>query len=299
MKILVSGASGFVGRALVSHLRKEHQVLVLVRDPSKAIEGKTIFWDVEQGIIETNEEIDAIINLAGEGIFSSRWTKKKKEVILSSRLNATNLLVNFALSKNKPLSIFINASAVGFYGTHPSQLVTEESSNGEGFLADVCGQWENATLPLQQRGIRTALLRFGAVLGKGGGILQKMLLPFKLYLGAIIGDGSQWMSWVALEDLVRAIEHVLKNPSLKGPINVVSPYPVSQREFANTLAAELHRPVFFSIGKSIITLLLGQMGKELLLASQRASPTKLQNSGFPFLYPTLKEALHHIVSGSF
>lgn len=298
MKILISGASGFVGSALVSHLRKEHQVLVLVRDPSKAIEGKTIFWDVEQGIIETNEEINAIINLAGEGIFSGRWTKKKQEAILSSRLKVTNLLVQFALNSNKPLSVFINASAVGFYGTHPSQLVTEETKKGEGFLANVCEQWENATLPLQQRGIRTALLRFGAVLGKGGGILQKMLLPFKLYLGTILGDGSQWMSWIALDDLVSAIEHVLKTPSLSGPINVVSPYPVSQREFANTLAAELHRPLFFSIRKSIIILIFGQMGEELLLASQRASPKKLQNSGFSFHYPTLKETLYHIVSES-
>ncbi|MDP1609122.1 MAG: TIGR01777 family oxidoreductase [Chlamydiales bacterium] len=298
MKILISGASGFIGRALISHLRKEHQVLVLVRDPSKVVEGKTVFWDVEQGIIETDEGIDAIINLAGEGIFSGRWTKKKKEAILSSRLKATNLLVQFALSSNKPLSVLINASAVGFYGTHPSQLVTEESSNGEGFLADVCEQWEKATLPLQQRAVRTALLRFGAVLGKGGGVLQKMLLPFKLSLGTILGDGSQWMSWIALDDLVRAIEHVLKTPSLDGPINVVSPYPVSQREFANTLAVELHRPLFFSIGKSIIILIFGQMGEELLLASQRVSPTKLQNSGFSFDYPTLKEAMHHIVSGS-
>ncbi|MBX9744513.1 MAG: TIGR01777 family oxidoreductase [Chlamydiales bacterium] len=295
MKILISGASGFIGNALVSHLRKEHQVLLLVRDPSKAIEGKTIFWDVEQGIIETEGEVDAIINLAGEGIFSGRWTKKKKETILSSRLKATRLLVNFALSKNKPLSVFINASAIGFYGTHPLQLATEESKKGEGFLADLCEEWETATLPLQQRGIRTALLRFGVVLGKGGGVLQKMLLPFKLYLGSVLGDGSQWMSWIALDDLVSAIEHVLKTPSLNGPINVVSPYPVSHREFAKTLAAELHRPLFFSIGKSIIILLLGQMGEELLLASQKASPTKLQNSGFCFKYPTLKEALHHIV----
>lgn len=291
VKILISGASGFIGKALAASLEKEHQIYTLVRDRKKKGTGKEIFWDIQKGDVETEEDFDAIINLAGENVSSGRWTDKRKEAILSSRVMATRTLVQFVLKKKNPPSTFINASAIGYYGTNTAELKTEESKRGDGFLANVCEEWERALLPVKDRGVRTVFLRIGVVLGHGGGVLAKMALPFSLCLGGVIGDGSQSMSWIALDDLVTAVEYILKDKQIQGPVNIVSPNPVSNREFTAELSKAMKRPAFIPMPKPIVRFMFGQMGDELLLSSQKVAPEKLLRSGFNFRFGSLDQAL--------
>ncbi|CRX38365.1 TIGR01777 family oxidoreductase [Estrella lausannensis] len=295
MKILISGASGFIGKALVSSLAKEHQVYTLVRKRKGKSGGKEIFWDIEKGDIETEDDFDAIINLAGENVSSGRWSDKRKEAILSSRVMATRTLVQFVLKKKNPPTTFINASAIGYYGINSTELKTEESKRGDGFLATVCEEWERALLPVKDRGVRTVFLRTGIVLGHGGGVLAKMALPFSLCLGGVIGDGSQSMSWVALDDLVSAVGFILTDKQIQGPVNMVSPNPVSNREFTKELSKAMRRPALIPMPKAIVRLMFGQMGDELLLSSQKVAPEKLLKNGFRFRFGTLDQALEHYI----
>lgn len=295
MKILISGASGFIGKALVASLQKEHQVYTLVRELKNRGTGNEIFWNIEKGCIDTEEDFDAIINLAGENVSAGRWTDRRKESILTSRVLATRTLVQFVLKKKNPPSTFINASAIGYYGINSGETKTEESKRGDGFLATVCEEWERALLPVKDRGVRTVFLRIGVVLGHGGGVLAKLALPFSLCLGGVVGDGSQSMSWVALDDLVSAVEHVLKNAEIQGPVNVVSPNPVSNREFTAELSKAMNRPALFPMPKAIVRLMFGQMGDELLLSSQKVHPEKLLRSGFIFRFGNLDQALPEYV----
>jgi uncharacterized protein (TIGR01777 family) len=268
MKILISGSSGLVGSALVPFLESSgHQVRRLARNSYEGLEGS-----------------DAVIHLAGRNI-ATRWTKHVKEEILSSRVDTTLRLAE-ALSKlPTPPKVFICASATGFYGDRKDEILTERSSPGKGFLAEVCQAWESALLPAKERGIRCVNTRFGTILSKN----SKVIVPFRLGLGAIFGSGEQFLSWIALEDVVHAINHVLADETLEGPINFTTPHPETNRSFSEKLAKALHRPLLFRIGGRPLQWLLGEMGQEVLLASVRAMPEKLIHSGYQFIYPTLED----------
>ncbi len=235
-----------------------------------------------------------MIHLAGESIVG-RWTAAKKAKIRDSRVDGTlNLASALAQAQEKP-QVFVCGLAIGYYGNRGDEVLREESAPGTGFLAEVCRQWEEATMPAVQAGIRTAHLRTGIVLSPKGGALGAMLLPFKLGLGGRSGDGRQWMSWIDVQDMVGAIQHILKNDLLQGPVNMVAPKPVRNAEFARTLAGVLSRPAIFPMPALAVKAVFGEMGEELLLGSQKVEPGKLISSGYPFRYRELRESLQNLL----
>jgi len=293
-RILVSGVSGPIGAALLPSLRSSGwSVVRLVRGPA-AGEGQ-ISWDPAVPIPpETLSGFDAVIHLAGEGIFG-RWTAGKKSKIRDSRVVGTfNLASALAQTEDKP-RVFVCGSAIGYYGNRGEEALREESAPGTGFLAKVCQDWEEATTPAVQADVRTAHLRTGIVLSPKGGALGAMLPPFKLGLGGRTGDGQQWMSWIDVRDMVGAIHHVLKNDLIQGPVNMVAPKPVRNSEFAKTLAGVLSRPAIFPLPAFAVNLAFGEMGEELLLGSQKVEPSKLISSGYPFRYRELRSSLESVL----
>jgi uncharacterized protein (TIGR01777 family) len=250
-----------------------------------------ISWDPSKAIApETVSGFDAVIHLAGESIFG-RWTADKKSKIRDSRVVGTlNLAHALAEVEEKP-KVFVCGSAIGYYGDCGDELLAEESTPGTGFLAEVCGAWEESTTPAIQAGIRTVNLRTGIVLSPKGGALAAMLLPFKLGMGGRTGSGRQWMSWIDVQDMVGAIHHILKNDLLQGPVNMVAPKPATNADFARTLASVLSRPAIFPLPAFAMKAVFGEMGEELLLASQRVEPLKLISTGYPFRYRELRESL--------
>jgi uncharacterized protein len=291
MKILIAGASGLVGSALVPKLKTEGaEVTRLVRSAAKVGE---IEWHPDRGSIDAPalEGFDAVINLAGDGIANGRWTEEKKRRILDSRVNGTRLLSETMANLSRKPATFINASAVGFYGSRGDELVDEESAPGEGFLASVCRQWESATAPAEQAGIRVVKLRLGVILTKDGGIMGSMLRPFKLGLGGKVGSGEQVMSWVAMDDVVAAIDFILQNESLRGPINAVAPHPVTNEEFTKALGRVLSRPTFMAMPAFAARLAFGEMADEMMLSSTRVAGKVLNDAGFRFQYPELEGAV--------
>jgi uncharacterized protein len=299
-RILVSGASGPIGRTLLPSLKSNGARITRLTRNSAASHStgdeEHISWDPEQTIPpQVVSGFDAVIHLAGETI-AGRWTEAKKAKILNSRVVGTrNLAQALAQTREKP-GVFVCASAIGYYGNRGDELLREQGSAGTGFLAHVCQQWETATAPAEQAGIRTARTRFGVVLSPKGGALQKMQLPFKLGLGGAIGDGLQWWSWIDVQDLVGAIHHILKTDLLQGPVNVVAPRPVTNAEFTKTLASALSRPAILPMPAFAVKLLLGQMGEEVLLGSQRVEPSKLISSGYPFRFRELSTSLNRILN---
>lgn len=297
MKILVTGASGLVGTALSPALKAAgHEVYRLVRSAPNSAAGE-ISWDPEQGTIDAAslEGMDAVIHLAGENVSEGRWTDEKKRRIRESRSKGTRLLSEtLAQLKKKPRTL-LSASATGFYGDRGDEVLTEQSASGSDFLSEVCREWELATQPAAQSGIRVANLRFGVILTGKGGALKKMLTPFKLGVGGKLGSGEQYMSWIALEDAVGAILFALETESLRGPVNVVAPHPVTNLEFTKTLGGALSRPTIFSIPKFAARLAFGEVADALLLSSARVEPLRLKEAGFQFKYPELEAAMHHIV----
>jgi uncharacterized protein (TIGR01777 family) len=298
MKILVTGASGLVGTALIPALKaKGHEVLKLVRSaPNKA--AGDIGWNPEQGTIDAAslEGIDAAIHLAGENIAEGRWTDEKKRTIRESRVKGTRLLSETLAQLQRKPQTLLSASATGFYGDRGAELLTEQSASGTDFLSEVCREWELSTQPAAQSGIRVANLRFGVILTAKGGALKKMLTPFKLGVGGKIGSGEQYMSWVALEDAVGAILFALETEALRGPINVVAPQPVTNHEFTKTLGQVLSRPTIFTVPKFAARLAFGEVADALLLSSARVEPLRLKEAGYKFQYPTLEATMHHIIS---
>ncbi|MGH7785834.1 MAG: TIGR01777 family oxidoreductase [Candidatus Binatia bacterium] len=297
MKVLVSGASGLIGRALVPLLTTGgHQVVRLVRNGDKRSAG-TVQWDPAAGTIDAAglEGLDAVVHLAGENIASGRWTAAKKARIHDSRIDGTKLLVGALVGLRKPPTTLLAASAIGYYGNREQDVVDEDSAPGAGFLADVCREWEAACQPAAARGIRVVNLRTGVVLAGHGGALATMLPPFKLGLGGTLGSGEQYMSWVALDDVAGAILHALTTTSLSGPVNLVAPNPVTNRTFTKTLGQVLSRPAVVPVPALAVKLLFGEMGEELLLASTRVEPHRLQQSDYPFRFPELEETLRHVL----
>ncbi len=253
----------------------------------------TLLWDPVSSSPhrEDFERFDIVIHLAGENITSQRWKPAFLQRLVESRSRDTQRLVEIFAGLKFPPRLFICASAVGFYGDRPGEILDEKSSRGEGFLSDLCAEWEREALKAKQLGIRVVCTRFGAVLDRGGGILRKVLPAFQWGLGAVLGSGSQQMSWIALDDVARAIEHCIVHEKLSGAVNVVSPNPVSQAQFAALLAKQLHRPLFLRAPAWLMRLIAGRMADELLLSSQSAIPRKLLETGFVFHYPQLSSLL--------
>jgi uncharacterized protein (TIGR01777 family) len=293
-RILVSGVSGPIGAALLPALRSNKWSVVRLVRGTAAGAGQ-VAWDPAVAIAPASVSgFHAVIHLAGESIFG-RWTAAKKRKIRESRVAGTlNLAQALARAEDKP-RVFVCGSAIGYYGNRGDEMLSEASAPGAGFLAQVCREWEEATAPASQAGIRTAQLRTGIVLSPAGGALGAMLLPFKLGLGGRTGDGRQWMSWIDVQDMVGAIQQILTNDTLQGPVNMVAPTPVRNAEFASTLASVLSRPAIFPMPAFAAKLLFGKMGEELLLGSQKVEPGKLVSSGYPFRYRELRASLEGLL----
>lgn len=295
LHIAVTGSSGLIGTRLAAFLAAcGHHVTRVVRRPPDP-DAEEVSWDPTTGRIDAAalQETDCVVHLAGDNVAAGRWTQARKDAIRTSRVVGTRLLSEALAKLANPPRALIAASAIGYYGDRGDDRLTEDSPPGTGFLADVCRQWEAATEPAVQAGIRVVNLRTGVVLSAVGGALARMLTPFKFGLGGIVGSGRQYMSWIALDDLVAAIRHLILADDVSGPVNAVSPNPVTNREFTKTLGRVLRRPTILPLPAAVVRLLFGEMGQALLLASARIVRLRLQTSGFEFSHPHLEDALRH------
>jgi uncharacterized protein len=300
MRVLISGSSGMVGSALSAFLSSSgHQINHLVRpnSPRSHRVTESVVWNPSTGQLDPSllEGMDAVVHLAGQSIAVGRWTPPRKAGILESRIQGTSLLAGTLAKLRHPPRTLISASAIGFYDASSDAILTEDSPRGKGFLADVAEQWEQATLLAAQSGIRVVRLRLGIVLSPTGGALARMLLPFRLGLGGRLGNGNQWMSWIALDDVLGGIHYLLNEETLSGPVNGTSPQPVTNLEFTRTLGRVLSRPTVATVPAGIVRLMFGEMGEELLLKGARVQPARLLSHGYQFLYPGLEGALRHML----
>jgi uncharacterized protein len=298
MKIVVAGGSGFLGEPLVRRLlSRGDDVAVLTRDPSHVEAGRPVQWDARsQGAwSEEVSSADAVINLAGENIGEGRWTEARKRRLIDSRLNATRALVEAMRRIPRPRTL-VNASATGFYGDRHDEELDETSARGQGFLAQLVERWEAAAREADPQ-TRVVLLRFGVVLGKGGGALQKMMLPFKLGVGGPVGTGRQWMSWISRDDALRIVEWAIDHPSVRGVYNATSPRPVRNREFAKALGRAVSRPAILPAPGFALRAMFGQMAEEVLLAGQKVLPRRTEAEGFVFEVPGVESALERAAGG--
>jgi uncharacterized protein (TIGR01777 family) len=297
MHVLVTGSTGLVGSALVSFLTTGgHQVTRLVRTTPRPGAAE-VYWQPETGSIATPglEGIDAVVHLAGESIASGRWSAEKKARIRDSRVQGTRVLCDALAQLANPPGVLVSASAIGYYGDRGAEILREDSRPGRDFLADVCRAWEAATAAATQRGIRVVNLRLGMVLSAAGGALAKMLFPFKMGAGGIIGSGQQFMSWIALDDVVGAMQHALITDTLHGPVNAVAPNPVTNAVFTKTLGRVLRRPTLVPLPAFAARAVFGEMADALLLASTRVEPAKLKDTHYTFRHPDLEGALRHVL----
>jgi uncharacterized protein (TIGR01777 family) len=298
-KIVMIGASGLIGGALCRFfVEKGDSVKGLTRSRENAARMESqdiqpVLWDGRTliGVEKHLEGTDAVINLAGENIAAGRWTKQKKEKILKSRLDSVNQLVQALERVEDRPPVVVQASAVGFYGSRSDDELDENAALGQGFMADVVKQWEDASNALPGLGIRRILLRFGMVLARQGGALKPLIIPFRFFVGGPIGKGQQWMSWIHIHDVVRAVDFLIDSRGCTGVFNLTAPQPVRNKEFARFIGQVLHRPSFFPVPGFVLKIILGEMARELLLTSQRVLPARLSEAGFSFEYPTLEMAL--------
>ena len=296
MRILISGSHGLVGKALIESLQIDgHEIFRLVRHAPR--EESEVEWSPDRYSIALArlEGFDAAVHLAGESIAEGRWTDEKKKRILESRTRGTQLLSDALANLASPPRVLISASAIGYYGNRGNEVLTEASSPGNDFLSGVCVEWEKATSLALEKGIRTVNARFGIILAKEGGALAQMLPPFRMCVGGRIGSGKQWMSWIALDDVVEGIKFALANDLIRGPVNFVAPNPVTNAEFTKTLGRALSRPTIFPIPAFGVRLVFGEMADALLLSSQRVEPERLKTSDYPFKYVQLEAALSHVL----
>jgi uncharacterized protein (TIGR01777 family) len=296
MKLMITGATGFIGSALLERLRRQaHSLVLLSRKPRRSQSRATeqwITWDPGRAgeWQHAVDGADGIVNLAGESIAAKRWSKSQKERLRRSRIDTTRALVNaIASARGKP-KFLVNASAVGYYGPRGDETLTEESAPGNDFLSRLCVEWENEALKAEEQGVRVALLRTGIVLGKGKGALAKMVPPFKLFFGGRLGSGKQWMPWIHIDDEVGLIQFLIENEKARGAFNATAPNPVTMSEFAKSLGKALNRPAWAPVPASALSLLLGEMA-EMLLGGQRALPAAAEQLGFSFRYKHAAEAL--------
>lgn len=292
MDVVVTGSSGLIGTALRGAFQDAgHRMVPMVRGQAG---GDAIHWDPEAGVIDAGglEEVGAVVHLAGEGIGNKRWNQAQKAKIRESRVRGTGLLAETLAKLAKPPKVLLSGSAVGFYGDRGDEVLTETSRAGGGFLAELCVDWEGATAPAKEAGIRVNHLRTGIVLSGRGGALPKMLTPFKLGVGGKLGKGSQWMSWISIDDEVGAIVHLLGDDAPAGPVNLTAPNPLTNVDFTKALGKALGRPTVLPAPTFGLKAILGpEMAEELLLFSQRALPTRLLDSGYTFRHPELGDAL--------
>ncbi len=297
-QVLISGASGLVGSALRSRLERQAvpcAILVRQMQPGSSV----YFWDPDH--FEFREDmrrlngIRAVVHLAGESVAEGRWTSEKKRKIRDSRILSTHALVELLSRLERRPEVLICASAVGYYGSRGDEVLTESSGSGNGFLADVCREWEAAVATAVALGVRVVSLRFGVILAATGGALAKMLPVFRLGVGGTLGSGKQWMSWISLPDVLRIIEFCMNDAAMEGPINVVSVQPVINAEFTRAFAHHLHRPAIIPVPAFAMRVVFGEMADAALLASARVIPAKLQASGFVFDHPTLERAFQAIL----
>lgn len=298
MNILITGGTGFIGSALTRRLAaQDHQVTVLSRTPAKVTStfGSQVKALGRLDEMNAADSYDVVINLAGAPIFDKRWTDARKKILLESRISLTDRLVtNMAALPVKP-RLLISGSAVGFYGDQGDTLLTEQSAAHDDFAHRLCHGWEQSALQAEQFGTRVCLIRTGLVLAHGGGILQRMLLPFRLGLGGRIGDGRQWMSWIHRNDWIAIAQAMISDDTMRGPYNATAPAPVTNGEFTKLLADCLKRPAVLPVPSWALKLALGEMA-ELVLGSQRVIPQRLLDQGFQFEYPDLKSALEQALS---
>lgn len=313
MEILIAGGTGFIGRALVQHFNAKQARCIIISqstDTVKKIFGEhaaAVQWEDEKALVSAIKSANVVFNLAGANIGDKRWTQERKEEILLSRINSTRILAELCASLQKNSPPLFNASAIGIYGLQQSEpqglppaldenTPLDFSASAPDFLAEVGRQWEMATSFAKEAGVRVVNMRFAPVLGKTGGILEKLKKPFLFGLGGKIGDGRQPFSWIALPDLIQAIEFLFARPYIAGPVNFVAPECVVQEQFAKELAQVLHRPSFAKLPAAVVKIIFGQMGEELLLRGQHVIPTRLLKEGFVFKYPALKQALSDLFS---
>jgi len=295
MRILVTGSSGLVGTALLSHLKAEgDDVLRLVRG-DRPVAPTEIRWNAGEDAIDEEglEGLDEVVHLAGENLADGRWTRARKDRIWRSRVEGTLLLAEALARRRAKPRVLVSASATGYYGDRGDAPLDESSGPGSGFLARLCEAWEGATEPAARAGIRVIHLRTGVVLSSAGGALPKMLPAFQLGLGGPLGSGAQYLPWIALDDLIRVIHVAIAKETLRGPLNAVAPSPATNREFALALGRVLHRPAGFPVPAFLLRILVGELADEGLLASQRVMPARLLATGFSFRHPELVEALRH------
>jgi len=294
MEVLISGATGLIGSALVPELEaKGHTVRRLTRHPRQ--EGD-IRWDIDAGTVDGDlSGIDAVVHLAGESIAEGRWTEEKKRRILESRRKGTRLLAEKVAGLDEPPSVMVSVSATGYYGDRGNELLTEESESGDLFLSEVCREWEAAADPAREAGVRVVHPRFGIVLSTEGGALGATLPIFKLGGGGKIGSGGQYWSWVSFDDVIGVILHVMHSGDLSGPVNVVTPDSLTNAEYTGVLGKVLNRPTLFTVPAPAARIILGEITDELLLASARVEPVRLQETGYSFRHPELEGALRHLL----
>ena len=295
MKLVITGASGFIGTALCEHLLQQGHTLTLLtrgapREPKTGVKrwhhwtpGTLRDWDTEL------DGVDGVINLAGEPIAEKKWTATQRRRLEKSRIDATHVLVQGCTKAKQRPKFLINASAVGYYGPHGDEIVTEETPAGADFLSQLCRNWEAEAKQAERLGMRVVLLRTGIVLGRGGA-LQKMVPPFKWFSGGPLGSGKQWMSWIHLEDMVRLILYLIENQQATGPINATAPHPERNKDFSHALGKVLHRPSWMPVPGFLLRIGLGDMA-DMLLTGQRVVPAAAQKLGFEFRYPNLPQAL--------
>jgi len=297
MRVLVTGSSGLVGSAIVDSLVADgHSVTRLVRSRADATRGE-VRWDPLSGDLDPSglDGLDAVVHLAGESIAAGRWTAARKARIRESRVAGTRTLCDALQRLAGPPGVLVSASAVGYYGDRADEVLDEDSAPGTGFLPEVCVAWEQAAVLAAEVGVRVVRLRIGIVLSAHGGALGRMLTPFRLGLGGILGSGRQYMSWIALDDLVRVFRHAIESGELSGAVNAVAPAPVTNREFTRALGRALSRPTWFPAPAPLLRLALGEMAEALLLASTRVVPARLEAGGFRFLHADPEGALRSVL----
>jgi len=301
MRVVITGATGFIGKALCAELHKDYELVALSRNAARAQRtighlAKVVHWDVKtaDGWEQQADGAFAIVNLAGDNVGSGRWSKSKKSRILQSRLDASSAIVETIKQLSKRPVVFVQASAVGYYGSRRDERLDETSDSGTGFLAEVCRLAEGFAAEIEGLGVRYLAIRTGIVMGRGGGALEPLMKQFRFYLGGYLGSGQQWFSWIAIEDEVAAIRFLMENENLNGAFNLTSPNPVRMKEFCTVLGRVLHKPVWLRVPGFAIRAALGEMADEMLLSGQCVLPKRLLEAGYEFKYTDLEKALKAI-----
>jgi uncharacterized protein (TIGR01777 family) len=293
MNIAVTGATGLIGTAFSQACARTGDTVLRIRRATPANATGNVVWGIDTASLLAG--VDAVVHLAGESIADGRWNAEKKRRIRDSRITGTATLARLMADMPRPPSTWICASAIGYYGDRADELLTEASASGGGFLAEVCQQWEAAALPAASRGVRVIFARFGMVLSRRGGALARMLWPFRLGVGGVVGGGRQYWSWVTLTDAVRALQWLIRQTAVHGPVNIVAPQPVTNREFTRALGEVLGRPTMIPLPATAARWVLGEMADALLLASARVMPARLVEGGFSFEHREIRAALAAVI----